>query len=255
MSNGLLNLGIDIHVIQDTSVPIKTDAVFPNNWFTTHEEEGRIYLFPMFSPKRREERREDILDQLREIKGYTVNKELLDSEEKGKFLEGTGSMILDREHKIIYACYSIRTDKKLLKEFAKMIDYKVVGYNATDKTGLPYYHTNVIMTLGTKLAIICLEAITDVEERESVIKSLASTKKEIIAISREQVEQYAGNMLELQTKNQDKPVLIMSTAAYKSLTNKQLNIINKFNTIEHFDLSTIEKYGGGSARCMIAELF
>ena len=253
MVDGLRAEGVKVVVIQDTSEPLKTDAVFPNNWMSTHED-GSCLWYPMFSPNRRKERRDDIMSSLSEEYELQTDKELLKYEEKGQFLEGTGSMILDRENKIVYACFSERTDQEVLESFGKKRGYKIVGFDAVDEEGLPYYHTNVIMTLGQKVAIICTEGIVDEAQKAMVLDHLEKTGKTVVAITREQVLAFAGNMLEV-IGNDGPSLMVMSTSAYNSLTDDQLNIIKNHNKIVHLPIGTIEKFGGGSARCMMAEIF
>jgi len=253
MVDGLLNHGVKVIVKDDTANPRKTDAVFPNNWFTTHAA-GDMYLFPMFSANRRLERREDIIEGLVKDFDLKVNQSILEGENNDRFLEGTGSMILDRPNQIIYACISERTHPNLLKRYAKTIDYDVMAFHAVDDSGIPYYHTNVIMALGENVAILCTESIINDIERLAVIDRLSKTEKELIEISRNQVLTFAGNMLEVKGKY-SKPLMIMSTAAFNSLNMSQKYIIEKHNVIFHSPLPTIEKFGGGSARCMMAEIF
>ncbi len=253
MSEDLLSKGVELIIIEDTKLPIKTDAVFPNNWFSTHED-GRLFVYPMYSANRRLERREDILSRLIGEYGFQKYDDLLAEEDRHIFLEGTGSMILDRCNGLIYACYSERTHPKLLRKMAMLLGYELIGFDAEDVNGVPYYHTNVIMALGKSVSIICLECIEDEKQAHRVKKSLQDTNKAIVEISRIQVEQFAGNMLEV-LGSAEKPLLVMSTNAYNSLNYNQLDIINKHNIICHYDLDTIEKYGGGSARCMMAEIF
>ena len=246
--------GVRVIVIEDSQTPVKTDAVFPNNWVSTHQN-GNVYLYPMFSPNRRLERRESVINHLREnYEVGIISRQLLEHEKAGAFLEGTGSMILDRPNKKIYACYSERTHEQLLDEFGKQLDYDVIGFEAIDENGVPYYHTNVIMTLGSKVAILCTESIEDIKEKNNVINSIESSGRQLVDISREQVLHFAGNMLEVQG-NDKKPLMVMSEAAYLSLTKEQLYIINYHNKIVYLPLYTIEQFGGGSARCMMAEIF
>ncbi len=249
----LRELGVRVYVFEDTLTPAKTDAVFPNNWFSSHLE-GKIFLYPMFSPNRRNERREDIITNLAKEYEFQVDRELLKFESEEKYLEGTGSMILDRPNKIIYACYSIRTNPEVLRAYGDKIGYKVVGFNATDSDGIPYYHTNVIMALGEHIATICTVSIEDLDQRKALCASLSNSGKIIVHLSREQILAFAGNMLEVKGDD-DKNLLVMSSAAHKSLQEEQLNIINLYNKIVHLPLGTIEQFGGGSARCMIAEIF
>ncbi len=250
----LRTAGIRVVVIEDTVQPRKTDAVFPNNWFTTHMD-GRIILYPMYSPNRRLERRNDIIDQLRqtyevdEVKSYAAH------EHRGAILEGTGSMILDRPNKLIYACLSQRTDLRLLDQLSMDLGgFEVVAFVAVDDQNIPYYHTNVIMTLGDDLAIICLESIENASERSMVVEKLKSTGKVIIDISRDQVLKYCGNMLQVNNTTGEQ-YMIMSQSAKDNLTPSQLSQIESYVTIISSPLDIIEEYGGGSARCMLAELF
>ena len=245
---------IEVVVIEDSVQPKKTDAVFPNNWFTTHDD-GRIILYPMYSPNRRLERRTDIIDYLEEsyevseVKSYTSN------EDKGVILEGTGSMIIDRPNKIIYACLSQRTDQRLLDKLsAELGGYEVIGFVAVDDQDVPYYHTNVIMTLGDDLAIICLESIADPTERARVEEKLKSTGKVIVDISRSQVLKYCGNMLQV-NNTKGEQYMVMSQSARDNLTPSQISQIESYVTILSSPIDIIEEYGGGSARCMLAELF
>ncbi len=253
MTSSLMEQGVNIIIVEDTLKPIKTDAVFPNNWFTTHAD-GHLYVYPMYSPNRRLERRDDIIASLINNYGYRLRQELLSVESKGRYLEGTGSMILDREHKKIYACISERTHPILLQKYGLMKGYEVIAFHANDKNNKAYYHTNVIMTLCRHIAIICLESIADKNQRNKLIYSLQQTGKEIIPISMDQVEQFAGNMLEVSGAH-EKSLLVMSTSAFNSLDDEQIMFIEKHHIISHHNLSTIEKYGGGSARCMMAEIF
>lgn len=253
MVAGLRSHGVRVIVVEDTESPRKTDAVFPNNWFSTHAA-GQVYIYPMYSPNRRLERRPEIIDQVRQLGYMEVCQDLLAYEEEGQFLEGTGSMILDRPNKLIYACYSERTDELLLQDFADRLGYRPVGFAAVDDEGTPYYHTNVIMALGQKIAILCTESIMNPSEQKSVIDQLSMTGKELIDITREQVLSFAGNMLEVRGRS-SKPLMVMSSSAYNSLTDSQINSMTQYNIIFHTPLATIEKFGGGSARCMMAEIF
>jgi hypothetical protein len=253
MVEGLRNLGVKVIVIEDTVAPKKTDAVYPNNWFTTHSS-GELYLYPMYSTNRRLERRADVVKRISEEFHLEVNESILREEDGNRFLEGTGSIILDRPNKLIYACYSERTNRDLLAKYAMSIDYEPIGFHAEDQGGTPYYHTNVIMALGKNVAVLCTESIVNEIQRLYVIDRLSKTGKDIVEISRDQVLSFAGNMLEVLGKS-EKPILVMSTSAFKSLTVSQKQIIEKHDIIFHSPLSTIEKFGGGSARCMMAEIF
>lgn len=246
---------IDVHVIEDTKKPVKPDAVFPNNWFTTHPD-GKIFLYPMKSENRRLERRPEILDYLR--KNFEVNV-VLDwsfyEEDEDRALEGTGSMVIDTNRKIIYACESPRTDVYLLKKYAKAISHKCILFHAFKRNGAPQYHTNVVMCVGTAFAVICLDAIPDEKEKEKIIKNMGRAGKELIEISQEQLEEnFAGNMLEVKNENGG-IFIVMSTNAFESLDADQRERLGKHGQLIHTDLSTIETVGGGSARCMLAEIF
>lgn len=244
---------IRVIVWADSDTPHKTDAVFPNNWFSTHAG-GQMFLFPMFSPNRRQERDPALIQMLVDKFSYVSISNLLSYEKSGAFLEGTGSMILDRPNKIVYACYSERTHISLLENFAAQIAYRTIGFHATDSEDLPVYHTNVIMTLGEDFSIICTESIKNEDEKKLLLKSLKNTGKMLVDISLEQVGQFAGNMLQLKNIKGEKFV-IMSSQAHNCLTTSQINILEKSNKIVHVPLYMIEKFGGGSARCMIAEIF
>jgi len=244
---------IEVIVIEDTASPTKHDAIFPNNWFSTHEN-GHIITYPMFAESRRAERREDIVDQLTESYGYTKRYGFEYNEEDELYLEGTGSMIIDRTAGIIYACLSPRTDIQVLEKFAVLEALKKVIFHARDTAGELIYHTNVMMALGVDIAVICLDTITDMEERQEVIGTLENSGKKIIEISIDQMNQFAGNMLQVKSKLGEK-YLIMSQAAYDSLTINQIDAILPHTKIISIPIPTIEKYGGGSVRCMMAEIF
>ncbi|WP_272150290.1 citrulline utilization hydrolase CtlX [Tenacibaculum aiptasiae] len=249
--------GIKVVVVQDTKEPDTPDALFPNNWISFHEN-GDVAIYPMFAKNRRLEKREDVLDILEE-NGFEI-KNVIDyseAEEEGIFLEGTGSMILDRQNRKAYCALSPRADEELFIEFCEDFEYTPVVFiaNQTVKERREaIYHTNVMMCVGETFAIICLDAIDDKKEKKNVLKHLKSDGKEVIAISEEQVTRFAGNMLQVRGEN-DKRFLIMSSSAYKSLTKEQLQKIEKHNEVIHSSLETIETCGGGSARCMMAEVF
>lgn len=262
--------GINVLVVEDTPQPHTPDSIFPNNWFSTHsatelsfEEdpaatESTVVLYPMFAPNRRLEREKNVMECLK--KHYNNNLQIVDftgSEKDGVFLEGTGSLILDRENKIAYACISPRTDEDLLDEWADKLGYDYCSFEATDANGTPIYHTNVMMCVGSRYAIVCLDAIPNIEERMNLIEILEESGKEIFEITLEQMESFAGNMLELQGKDASgntRPVIVMSATAKESLDSEQLHLLQNYATIVAPDLDCIEKNGGGSARCMIAEI-
>ncbi|TVR82638.1 MAG: amidinotransferase [Saprospirales bacterium] len=245
--------GVEVLVFEDRPIPAKPDAVFPNNWFTTHED-GRLVTYPMFSPVRRNERDPEI------IKFLSSSHDILDIvglegfEAQNVFLEGTGSMIIDRANKLVYACLSQRTDEVLLKAFCEKFNYTPVTFTAVDPQGMPIYHTNVIMALGDGFVVICLECIPDKKEEKKLENHFAKTGLEVIPISFEQVLHFAGNMLQLKSRK-GKRILAMSTAAFNSLNTAQKKSLEKYTKLVHSDISTVEKYGGGSVRCMIAEVF
>lgn len=255
MVGKLKNMGIDVKILQDTKIPHTPDSIFPNNWFSTHSD-NTVVLYPMFAKNRRLERREDLYDffeNINEIK--TLDYSQLENE--NVFLEGTGSLVLDRKNKKAYCSLSERADERLLDIFCDDMGYKKIdfhSYQTVDTKRKLIYHTNVMMSIAENYAILCADAIDNKEEREKVIDELKSNKKEIIYISEEQVEKFLGNALELRNKD-GVSILVMSAMAYSSLTEKQKNSIEKYSLILPVDVRTIEKYGGGSARCMIAELF
>ncbi len=244
---------IEVIVVEDSNNPVKTDAVFPNNWFSTHSD-GSVITYPMYSPNRRLERRDEILMLLDDQ--FEVEKRVSYAryEEEDMILEGTGSMIIDRPNKLVYACISGRTDLELLQIFAEDRGYEVVAYTAVDAAGVPYYHTNVVMAIGDNIAVICLESIENVDERSDLERRLSDSGKEILEISRDQVSHFCGNMLQVNSTDGTKN-MVMSSEAYENLTPCQRNQIEKYCRLIYSPLATIEKYGGGSARCMMAEIF
>lgn len=245
--------GIDVTVVDDTPEPYTPDSIFPNNWISFHTD-GSIVLYPMFAANRRQERKQHVLDRI--ASKFTVKEktDLSHYENEGLFLEGTGSMVLDRDKKIAYACLSPRTDKKVLENFCTAKGYTPVSFTATDGGGQAIYHTNVLMCVADKYVVICLDAIPDVTERTAVAQAITESGKTIIPITLDQMNHFAGNML--QVKNDaGKQFLVMSSQAYESLTPNQVNSLHSFNAILHSPLYTIEKNGGGSARCMMAEIF
>ncbi|HBK71311.1 MAG TPA: amidinotransferase [Flavobacteriaceae bacterium] len=253
----LRGVGIHVIVIQDTMTPDTPDSIFPNNWISFHEN-GTVVLYPMFAENRRLERREDILERLEEERFIIENiVDYTSAEEEHVFLEGTGSLLLDRVHRKAYCALSQRADEGLFIEFCEDFEYTPVlftAYQTVKGKRLPIYHTNVMMDLAENFAVICLDSIDDKKERKNVIHHLKEDGKEIIVISEKQVEQFAGNMLQL--RNQEgKKFMVMSRAAHESLTEKQLQTIEKHCEILSSSLDTIEACGGGSARCMIAEVF
>jgi hypothetical protein len=253
----LQDQGVNVLVIEDTEEPIKTDSVFPNNWFSTHPD-GKLILYPMFSQNRRLERRKDIIERLMYL-GFQVN-EIVDLsffEDSNEFLEGTGSMVIDHQAKVIYACYSERTHPIPLDYVAKILGYSVVGFEAAQEIEgqlSPIYHTNVMMHIGTDLAVVCLDSIPKLAERRMVQESFTQSGKKLIPITVKQKFNFAGNMLEVSNDGGEK-FTVMSQAALDSLNVGQIQQIEKYTTIISPSLPIIEKLGGGSARCMMAEIF
>lgn len=245
--------GVDVIVIEDTNTPHKTDAVFPNNWITFHSD-GTVITYPIYAPIRRRERREDVIEQLG--KRFSVEKRihLEGAEERDLFLEGTGSMILDRVHKVAYACRSKRTDQEVFDEFCKLMAYEKLIFDAVDNNGQEIYHTNVMMALGETFVVICLETITDAAERQQLLEKFAETNKVVVEITMNQLLSFAGNMLQVRSRSGE-PILAMSQRAYESLTKDQIRLLNQHTNLLYSPLETIETYGGGSARCMMAEVF
>ena len=244
---------VNVLVANDSAIPVKTDAVFPNNWITSHGD-GTLVLYPMNAVSRRAERADDVI-KLVETQ-FVVKKRLhLEHyEEVDTFLEGTGSMILDRKNEMCYACLSPRTDLSLLDEWCDIMDYKRVVFRAVDGNGQDIYHTNVMMALGETFVVICLDTVQNQEEKTNLIKHFEQTKKEIIEISLAQMMSFAGNMLQVRN-DFGETFLIMSKQAHDSLNAAQIAHIQRYTEILSADIKTIETYGGGSARCMLAELF
>jgi hypothetical protein len=256
--NKLRMVGIDVTVVDDTLEPNTPDSIFPNNWISFHEN-GDVVLYPMFAENRREERREDILDIL-EAKGFEINDGIMDytsAEEDGFYLEGTGSIVLDRENGKAYCALSPRADEELFIEFCEDFDMNPIIFEAfqtVNKERKLIYHTNVMMCIGDTFAVICADCIDDKKERKMVLDSLKADEKEIILITEDQMNNFAGNMLEL-VGTDERRYLIMSASAHKSLTKKQIAQLEEHITILSSSLDTIEACGGGSARCMMAEVF
>lgn len=248
--------GVNVIVVEDIKENDTPDALFPNNWISMHKE-GKVGLYPMFAENRRRERREDILDVLEE-NGFEIS-EVIDyssAEEEEVFLEGTGSLILDRENGIAYCALSDRADEELLIEFCEDFEYTPIifgAYQSADNKRLPIYHTNVMMCVADRFAVICLESIDDKKERKAVKEQLKSNGKTIVAITEKQMHEFAGNMLQVKATNG--PALVMSDRAYRSLQPDQIKTLESFGPIIHPKLDIIETCGGGSARCMMAEIF
>ena len=289
----LRNEGIEVMVVEDTATPHTPDSIFPNNWLSLHSAEeladvgstltgsahsstaapstanpgsaapcSRVaVLYPMFAENRRAERRQDIIEALTgAVAPSCASAALLDLtsyEKRNLFLEGTGSLILDRNEHLAYACQSPRTCEEVLEEWSSKMGYDYFLFHAEDMNGNPIYHTNVMMSVGEQLAVVCLDAITDIEERMSLIELLEESDKEIVEISLEQMNEFAGNMLQLYTVKEGelKYIMVMSARAKDSLDQDQIEAIEKYCKIVAPDLEFIERNGGGSARCMLAEIF
>lgn len=244
---------IEVLVIQDTILPTKPDAIFPNNWISMGTD-GKVFLFPMCTPNRRLERRKSILDELNDKFKIIEISDISDSEHKEIFLEGTGSIIFDHINKTAYACISPRTNEELFKSHCQEIGYTPICFYSSDKNDLLVYHTNVMLTIGIDFAIICAETIKEMNERNRVLNTLKNGGKQVIEITEDQMNQFAGNMLQL--KNKDGQLfLVMSNSAFTCLTDMQLKQIEPLTKILSVNIPTIETIGGGSARCMMAEIF
>jgi hypothetical protein len=253
MVEKLRSLGVDVIVVDDTPEPHTPDSIFPNNWISFHRD-GTICLYPMQAENRRLERSMDLINGLED--GFLIDNivDLTSHESDGKFLEGTGSMVLDRENRIAYACLSPRTSEEVLQDFAERMGYQIAAFRALDAHGKEIYHTNVVMSVGDRFAVVCLECIPDRNERELVWNTLEKSGKEVVPITLEQLNHFAGNMLQVVTHSGDS-LLVMSAQAYHSLSNDQISKLQLYAQLVPCELDTIETNGGGSARCMMAEVF
>jgi hypothetical protein len=249
----LRNHDINVLVIDDTKEPEKPSAIFPNNWLSTSPE-GLVYLYPMYAPSRRLEKRDDILKALAEKFKVKDMQDWSEFEAEGRFLEGTGSMVFDHDHKMIYAAVSERTNLSVLEKFAAANGYQAIVFLATDKNGMPVYHTNVVMTLGSTFCILCEEAIDEEWELIAVRQLLESTGHSIISITRDQMHCFAGNMLEVKNTSGEN-VLVLSQTAFDSLRKEQKQMLEAYCRLLPIAVPTIEEVEGGSVRCMIAEIF
>ena len=244
---------VDVTVIPDTAEPHTPDSIFPNNWISFHEL-GNVVLYPMFAENRRLERKPLVLETIRQK--FLVNNiiDLTQHEKNNTYLEGTGSLVLDRDKRIAYACLSPRTDSALVEEFCSVMEYQPVIFEAKDQTGRSIYHTNVLMCVADSYVVVCLEAIPDQAQKNAVEAAIVSSGKKLLNISIQQMNQFAGNMLQIKNAVGE-PLLIMSSAAYQALDPTQVKKLEAFSRIIHSPLDTIEINGGGSARCMMAEIF
>jgi len=251
---GLLeSSGINVVAAEDTAEPHTPDSVFPNNWFSTHDD-GTLVLYPMFAENRRLERKPAVLEAIKANFDVKRIVDLTHYEEEGKFLEGTGSMVLDRAGRIVYACRSPRTNEEVLRDFCESLGYSPLMFDASDAGGRQIYHTNVMMHIGSDTAVVCMESIGDAEERARVRSSLEESGRTIVEITHGQMEHFAGNMLELRS-SRGEACLVMSKTARSALSEDQLSVLGSGRRLITPDLDCIEMNGGGSARCMLAELF
>lgn len=248
--------GINVITIKDTLEPKTPDSIFPNNWVSFHAD-GKVVLYPMFAENRRLERRDDIINQIKEQFEVTEVIDYSGAEKDNLFLEGTGSMIFDHDNKLAYGSVSLRLDEGLFRKFCSDFGFQPVVFHSYQNAGeerLPIYHTNVMMCVADQFVVICLDCIDDESERNNVIETIKNSGKELIEISEDQMQNFAGNMLQVQNNSGEK-FLVMSQSAYKSLNRDQVSAIEKYCEIIYSDLEVIETNGGGSARCMLAEIF
>jgi len=250
----LRDSGVNVIVVDDTAEPHTPDSIFPNNWISFHAD-GRVVLYPLEAQNRRTERRMDVVERLDLELGYTVSEivDLSHHENAGHYLEGTGSMVLDRVNRVAYACLSSRTQLDVLGDFAQRMGYDVVAFDAVDRDGAAIYHTNVLMNIGEELAVLCGEAIPREEQRAAVMQRLQETGHEVISLSYDQLDAFAGNMLELSTKDGER-LVAMSQQAFDSLTGEQRALLHENGKIMSVAIDNIEASAGGSVRCMLAEI-
>jgi hypothetical protein len=243
---------IKVNVIQDTKDPSTPDSIFPNNWISTHAG-GTLCLYPMYAENRRAERKSSVIEFLQA--NYKIENvlDLTDLEKEGKFLEGTGSMVLDHQNKIAYGCLSERLDKEAFISWCSKMQFKPISFIAEDDKAQPIYHTNVMMCMANQFVVICLDSIPNEVEKQMLLDSFLQTNKEVIEISQDQLNHFAGNMLQV-FDSAEKPHLIMSEQAYSTLNAAQLKSLEKYNPLLPISIPTIEAIGGGSTRCMMAEI-
>ena len=254
LATALRENGIDVVTVDDTAEPHTPDSIFPNNWVSFHAD-GRVVLYPMEAENRRTERRPDIIEHLDDELGYHVSEvvDLSGHEDHGHYLEGTGSMVLDRRNRVAYACLSSRTHLDALGDFAQRMGYDVVAFDAADRDGVPIYHTNVLMNVGEEVAVVCDAAISRDDQRAAVLGRLEATGHQVVRLDFDQLEAFAGNMLELRN-NDGERVLAMSQRAYDSLSGQQRSILEANGKIVATAIDGIEDSAGGSVRCMLAEI-
>lgn len=244
---------IDVTVVQDTPEPRTPDSLFPNNWISFHEG-GKIVLYPMFAKNRRKERKRSVIDTVTQKFNIHEQIDLTHFEEAGRYMEGTGSMVLDRINKMAYACISERTDPSIMETFCLEFGYTPILFHATDRNGKLIYHTNVMMCMADDYVVVCMESVKDSTEKELLTETFAKTKKKLVEINLDQMDHFCGNMLQVNNTNGER-FLVMSSQAYQHLIESQIKTLTSFNNIIHSPLDTIETLGGGSARCMMAEVF
>ena len=244
---------IKVNVVQDTKDPSTPDAIFPNNWVSTHPN-GTLCLYPMFAENRRAERKSTVINFLHSNYKIQDVLDLTELEKEGIFLEGTGSMVLDHQNKIAYGCLSERLDKATFTNWCHKMQFKPITFKAVDDKAQPIYHTNVMMCVGNQFVVICLESIPNELEKQILLECFLQTNKEVITISQDQLNHFAGNMLQVFDMH-EKPHLIMSEQAHRSLDPAQVKNLEKYNPILPVSIPTIEALGGGSTRCMMAEIY
>jgi len=246
--------GIHVIVVDDTAEPHTPDSIFPNNWVSFHAD-GRVVLYPMEATNRRTERRLDVVENIDTRFGYQISEivDLSHHEQAGHFLEGTGSMVLDRANRVIYACLSSRTHLDPLGDFAQRMNYDVVAFDAVDRDGVPIYHTNVLMNVGEELAVICDAAIEREDQRAAVLQRLRDSGHDVLSLSYDQLDAFAGNMLELRSVDGER-LVVLSQQAFDSLSHEQVQRLRANGRIVTAAIETIEASAGGSVRCMLAEI-
>lgn len=244
---------IEVIVVDDTDQPVKPDAIFPNNWISFHHD-GTIVLYPMLAENRRTERLNPVIKNIQHTFSVSQTIDLTSFENQEKFLEGTGSIVFDYTNRIAYASRSPRTDEQVLKDLTDKLGFTAIVFDALDEQGQSIYHTNVLMCIGEKVVVICLDAIQNEDDQEKLLDSFASTNHKVVAISYEQMKLFAGNMMEIKSRSGE-PFVLMSQRAYHSLLPGQLDAISKFSEPLPVSIPTIENYGGGSVRCMVAGIF
>lgn len=251
----LKEAGIKVLILDSKNDAITPDSVFPNNWFSNHVD-GKLVIYPMLAPNRRQERQAESLETLLRGNGISISEiiDLTTDENSGHILEGTGSLVLDRENKVAFAMESPRTVKEEFEKWCKLMGYEGILFHSYDKDGFPIYHTNVTMSIGKEYAVICLDSISDTSEKEQVKNKLESLGKEIIALTKDQIYKYCGNTLQV-LSSEGTSKIIMSKTAFEGFNLDQLKILEKHGKIVTLDIPTIETVGGGSARCMLAEVF